>query len=732
MFYRRLCTAVIILVFSTWSYAKENQGVELLWDTWGIPHIYAKTDSQLMYGLAWAQMHNHGNKILELYGESSGKAAELGGRDYLKSDRALWTMRIPQMAEAQYAALSSEEQIQIAAFAHGINDYAKQNPDLLDETFLPLLPLDGLDIVRRMTTTLSSHYLGGNFFTGGLEQLIQQYTQADDQTAKVTNLTQVNPAILGLASNAWVIGPGKSNSNSPLLLSNTHLPWPTLPDMEHFLWHEAHLVGDDIDVYGVGLLAMPAITIGFNDKKAWTITDTALDVFDIYELELDAEGYIFDGTRVPFDERQVRLRIKESDGSFSEENLLTRRSVHGPVIYANEKKALAIKYVMSDRIAGPELWEIARADTVEEFNKALSTQNLMPLNVLYADSSGNTFYTISGTVPDRSSIEYDSRTILPGTRSANLWQGALPFSQKVHVKNPASNVLQNTNEPPWTISYPQPLAPINYPNDWPQPKVSLRTLSSLRLLNSREIFSLDTLISDKFSTYSILAERVLDDLIQASSKANDDPLLAEAVDLLSAWDRNFDAKNTEAVLFAFWAMEIQPEIMNSTPIPESFYAIPTDPSQPLVTPSGIADPAAAAIALQKAATTVKHVFGQLAVPWGEFSRLRQDGYDLSASGAPASFGMFSINYAIPQDDGVLTTIQGDTWVFAVDFDRPNEAKALLTYSNATQPSSTHKSDQLELFANKQLRPVWRTLEDIENNLEKREILKYPNEKPKSP
>ena len=79
MFYRRLCTAVIILVFSTWSYAKENQGVELLWDTWGIPHIYAKTDSQLMYGLAWAQMHNHGNRSSSFMAKAVVRLQSLGG-----------------------------------------------------------------------------------------------------------------------------------------------------------------------------------------------------------------------------------------------------------------------------------------------------------------------------------------------------------------------------------------------------------------------------------------------------------------------------------------------------------------------------------------------------------------------------------------------------------------------------------------------------------------------------
>ena len=56
---------------------------------------------------------------------------------------------------------------------------------------------------------------------------------------------------------------------------------------------------------------------------------------------------------------------------------------------------------------------------------------------------------------------------------------------------------------------------------------------------------------------------------------------------------------------------------------------------------------------------------------------------------------------------------GGTYVAVVEFSDPVRAMTLIGYGNASQPGSPHASDQLELFSRKQLRPVWRTREEIE-------------------
>ena len=49
---------------------------EILWDSWGVPHIFAADMPNLFYAFGWAQMANHGDLLLELYGQARGRAAE--------------------------------------------------------------------------------------------------------------------------------------------------------------------------------------------------------------------------------------------------------------------------------------------------------------------------------------------------------------------------------------------------------------------------------------------------------------------------------------------------------------------------------------------------------------------------------------------------------------------------------------------------------------------------------
>jgi acyl-homoserine-lactone acylase len=92
-------------------------------------------------------------------------------------------------------------------------------------------------------------------------------------------------------------------------------------------------------------------------------------------------------------------------------------------------------------------------------------------------------------------------------------------------------------------------------------------------------------------------------------------------------------------------------------------------------------------------------------------------------GAGDPWGIFRVTYFFPADDGKFQAVAGDTYVAVIEFGDPVRAKALLSYGNATQPGSPHVGDQLELYARKELRPVWRTRPEIEANLEFREVLR---------
>ena len=55
---------------------------------------------------------------------------------------------------------------------------------------------------------------------------------------------------------------------------------------------------------------------------------------------------------------------------------------------------------------------------------------------------------------------------------------------------------------------------------------------------------------------------------------------------------------------------------------------------------------------------------------------------------------------------------GDGWVIAVEFGKTPRAYSVLTYGNSNKEGSPYFADQLELYANKQMKTVAFTEEEI--------------------
>lgn len=55
---------------------KIHDAAEILWDTWGIPHIVARQDNDAFYAFGWAQMRSHADLLLKLYAIARGRGAE--------------------------------------------------------------------------------------------------------------------------------------------------------------------------------------------------------------------------------------------------------------------------------------------------------------------------------------------------------------------------------------------------------------------------------------------------------------------------------------------------------------------------------------------------------------------------------------------------------------------------------------------------------------------------------
>ena len=85
--------------------------------------------------------------------------------------------------------------------------------------------------------------------------------------------------------------------------------------------------------------------------------------------------------------------------------------------------------------------------------------------------------------------------------------------------------------------------------------------------------------------------------------------------------------------------------------------------------------------------------------------------------------MFRVSQFVPDKDGKWKLVHGDTWYAAVEFGPTVRAKVLLGYGNSTQPGSPHFGDQVGMYARQEMRDALRTREDVQANLEKREVVR---------
>jgi acyl-homoserine-lactone acylase len=234
------------------------------------------------------------------------------------------------------------------------------------------------------------------------------------------------------------------------------------------------------------------------------------------------------------------------------------------------------------------------------------------------------------------------------------------------------------------------------------------------MLLEDESITFDELVEYKHSTHMELADRLLPDLI-AAAREDGGERVRTAADILDAWDGNADVESGGAILFLAWAEAFYGR-MRGNP-----FVVGWDPTDPMGTPNGLANPELAIEVLNDAAQAVIDRYGALDVPFGDVYRVRRDGLDLPGNGMGGPAGVFRAAGYGPAEDGKYQLGGGDTFVMAVEFSTPIRAVAALGYGNASQEGSPHRTDQLHLFSEKRMRPVWRTREAIEANLSSRMV-----------
>jgi acyl-homoserine-lactone acylase len=697
---------VLLGVFAAQTQAAEKSPPghgEIMWDTYGIPHVFAKNTEGLFYGFGFAQAQAHGDLLLHLYGESRGRAAEYWGAKFEASDRYLLANGVWRRAQDWYARQTPQMRGNLEAFAAGINAYAAEHPDKLSDEVKVVLPVSGLDVIAHWEHVMEFLYLA---------PLAKVYG-ADARLASLdTPRSKATQPFDAAGSNAWAVAPGKTVDGHAMLLSNPHLAWAP----SFMTYYEAHLTAPGIDMYGATQVGFPVLRFCFNDDHGLTNTVNPITAATVYKLTLSANGYRYDGKVLPFESVSKTIKVKQPDGTLKEETVAMRTSIQGPVFARADGTTVALRVAGLDRPFGiQEYWDLDNSHGLVEFISILKRLQVPMFNMIYADKDGHILYQYNGTVPVRTHGDFEYWSgLVPGDTSDTLWTRIHPYEDLPRTLDPPAGWVQNTNNPPWVNTAPPPLEPRKFPAYLSPVSMSFRAEQSALLLMSKPKLTFDDFIKLKMTTRSLMADRVLDELLAAAANS-DHPLVQEAAALLKGWDHAYDNDSRAALLFETWAGKFAgPQFLDT-----DNFTHPWGLSDPLNTPNGIKDPAKAVAMLEAAAQETIANYGSLDRAFGDVSRFHLGDTNVPGNGGFGNIGIFRVITWSALKNGERTPLHGETYISLIEFSKPMKAMGLLTYGESSQPGSRHSGDQLALLSKEQLRPIWLTRTEVEEHMEEK-------------
>ena len=662
---------------------------EILWDTYGVPHIYATSDNDLYYMSAWGQMKNHGNLILKLYGEARGSSAELWGEGF-EINKALHHLGLYEQLQPAYNNLATKYQEMLQSFVAGINAYAEKNSNELDEKYKKVLPITVNDIIAHSFRVVNYEFL-----------------------IRDTFLT--NQKIEG-GSNSWALSGKKTATGNTMLVAKPHLPWSDL-----FLWHEQQFITNEYNMYGATLIGHPSITLGFNDNVSWTHTVNTIDNTDLFEIKKQGDTYLLDDEYIPFEEKKYIIKELQEDGTIKINEFTRKRTKHGIVIKETENTALAIRFAQMDDFKPLiEQYDLmSKAKNLDDMKSALALRQMPFLNTVYADQDGNIMHHFGGLVPEKNGDWNKWQGVVSGDLSADIWTEYYESDELPTVVNPPSGWLQNANDPPYTNTIPTVLDPNDFESHIAPNNMRFRPQRAARLMHEEDSISFNRLVELKHDNKAELALRLNDDLLALKDQTSDSLVLA-AIDVMTEWDGSFDAKSLGAMFFMTftntWASE-----KRTSPFQLSNHLKDTwRYKDPIDTPDGFVNNDEIINIIKKSVKNHLATYPKLEVPYGDYYKLKMGNLEYPATGGPQHLGVFRIVYANPNEEGKFIGNFGDTFVLVLEMDEETNAKGLLTYGNSSNPNNKHYGDQLEMFSKNELRDIWFKRTDQEANLELRE------------
>ena len=650
-----------LLLVSPLSYSQINpKNIDIVRDEYGIPHIYAQTDAEVAYGLAWANAEDDFTTIQEAYLAGNAMLSNYIGLKGAAADFITQFIGSKNLIEEKIGNISEDYMAVVEGYSQGLNAYASNNPDkVLYKKLFPITPKKML-MYSQLQLFISNE---GAYWAG---RILNNDTQDDflDQ-----NLT---------GSNVIAMNSSKTASGETFLAINTHQPLegPTS-------WYEVHLNSEEgTNIIGTMYPGTPNILIGVNEYLGWSHTVNYPDKTDVFKLRMkNKRKYIVDEEEYELEKLKAKITIKVL-GIPIKINRKYFKSIYGPTL-KNKSGYYSIRTPSLFHIRALEQWwRMGKSKNFSEFYNNLKMKELPGFNIGYADKYDTIFYMSNGIIPKRAE-GYNWKGIVPGDTKKTLWTEYHNIEDLPQVIQPESGFIYNANHSPFKSTsadenpneknYNENMGYERYDNN--------RSTRLIELIESYDKISYDDFKDIKYdnSFPSKFNYNFMDISIIETLKLQAENDLFELLDIIQKWDRKTDIDSQGAGIYGVLYYQLVRNYRNE--IQKNNKTVSKE-----ILLSALADTKAYII----------NNFGSIKITLGVFQKLVRGDKELPIWGLPDVITAMSSR---PYKDGKHKVTQGESYIGLVRFNENGPIlESIISFGNSDNPDSEHYTDQMEKYS----------------------------------
>lgn len=751
-----------------------TSAVTVKFDNYGVPHIFAKNDSDLYRALGYVHAQDRLFQMELLRRLSQGKLSEILGEKLIGVDRLFLTLGLDDYADKwlQNASNNSNPKLLSAMddYLDGVNQYVENGPKPLEFNILgipehrysrkDIITIMGYmsfsfaqalrddPLVTRLAQEFPPQYLADLDLlnSDGHYKLPVDKIELNQISLHISKLVdQIAPMGLFHGSNSWVLSGSKTVSGKPILVNDPHIALS-----QPSVWYEADLHSNHTKVYGHFLALIPFPLLGFNENMAWGLTMFENDDMDLYQEKVNPQNpkqYLAVDHWQDFSIRKRTIKVKNHDDVTFE----VWKSRHGPIVnnmfstmlgkkdylkHFNKPIAMWWKFLESGNKQVEAFYELPFADTLEKASRAAEKIHAPGLNLMYANAHGDIAWWATAQLPIRPQ-HVNPKMILDGASGKDDIMGYYDFSHNPHLINPSKGYLYTANNQPRDMG--DGLIPGYYaPEDRPR--------RITKFLNSKEKFTAEdmkTLLMDNTTPMAQQFVHIFSPLLK-NHKDKLTQIAQKALDIFSSWKGNHDPDQIGASIYtefrlAFLKLAFEDEIgkdlyiefQHGFLLDRSLWKLIDKVDSPwwdnIHTAKKETRDELALAGFIQAVENLQNRFGKDMNNWQWknevqlihphiLGRVKPLDKIFNVGPFPSRSGIEAVNnLKFKSDKGNLTIMMGPSTRRIIDFSNIDRTWGILPSGQSGVVSDKHYDDQAEDYANGKFRHQWIREKDIDQH-----------------